>query len=356
MVQSTAGLRQSVEHIERSKAISLSCPYVQVYESANIEGLDRGTGKSTSPHRAVFFSSPILASHPDANKLPPVNPSSDLRLPSLSNGSTAKSTPSYTSKFLSLNKYQEPSINKHKSEPSWSDIESVKQSIIENVLRNIGVDPQIDNSGISALQESKSTSLRTLRESAFGGQKIQNKQHNRHKGREEESEDEDLGGIKDGKNSQARLPTDKEFACPYHESNPDRPHHANEEEHLRRHHKVQASTVNEEALQRVFGKENLILVEKWGAIYFVLFPQANYGIDWSIDKFGSSNTWSSSPGIPRNLSSFADEVLPPTLDPLGIFLALTAKIRCMLQEEEKLHWDRIHTKLSEVVSETYLNL
>jgi len=47
------------------------------------------------------------------------------------------------------------------------------------------------------------------------------------------------------------------------------------QEHLRRHHKVQASTVNEEALQRVFGKENLILVEKWGAIYFVLFPQAS---------------------------------------------------------------------------------
>jgi hypothetical protein len=66
--------------------------------------------------------------------------------------------------------------------------------------------------------------LRTLRESAFGGQKIQKKQHNRHRGREEESEDEDLDGIKHGKNSQALLPTDKEFACPYYKSNPDGPH------------------------------------------------------------------------------------------------------------------------------------
>ncbi|OXV11149.1 hypothetical protein Egran_01090 [Elaphomyces granulatus] len=443
------GPRQYIEHIERSKAISLSYPFVQVYESANIEGLDRVTGKSTSPHRAVFFSSSNLASHPDANKLPSVNPSLDLRLPSLSNGSTAQSTPSYTAgcqterkedwerhkdhyllqKFLSLDKYRERSVNNHKSEASWSDIESVKQSIIENVLRNIGVDPQIDNYGllgIGALHESgihsffdqisypfwrehasqtrattnessssKSASLRTLQDSAFGGQKIQKKQHNRHKGREEDSEDEDLDGIKHGKNSQALLAADKEFACPYYKSNPDGPHQKRCErgswktiaklkhvrklssfllsrlksnqppnrlqEHLQRHHKVQASTINEEALQRVFDKYNITPAEKWGAIYFVLFPQASvipcpyYGIDWSIDTSGSSNIGSSSPGIPCNLSSSADEVLPSNLNPLDIFPALVTKIRCMLQEEEKLHWDRIHTKLSEVVSETYLN-
>jgi hypothetical protein len=45
----------------------------------------------------------------------------------------------------------------------------------------------------------------------------------------------------------------------------------------------------------------------------------------------------------------------PTLDPLGFFPAVMAKIRCILEEEEKLHWERIHAKLSEVISETYLN-
>ncbi|KAN0073152.1 hypothetical protein V8E54_008372 [Elaphomyces granulatus] len=349
------GLRQSVEHIERSKAISLSCPCMQVYESANIEGLDRVTGKSTSPHRAVFFSSPILASHPDANKLPSVNPSSDLRLPSLSNRSTAQITPSYTSGCQTA----EPSINNHKSDPSlsWSDIESVSSQSLRISSATLESTHKLITPAFLGLMRAttnessswKSTSLRTLRESAFGGQKIQKKQHNRHRGREEESEDEDLDGIKHGKNSQALLPTDKEFACPYYKSNPDGPHPKRRERGSwkmisklkHRHHKVQASTVNEEALQRVFGKDNLTLAEKWGAICFVLFPQASrlleldYGIDWLIDKFGFSNTGSSSPGIPRNMSSFADEVLPPTLDPLGIFPAPMAKIRCMLQEEDE---------------------
>jgi hypothetical protein len=227
-------------------------------------------------------------------------------------------------------------------EASWSDIEGVKQSTIDNVLRNIGVDPQIDNYGllgIGALHESgihsfgqisylfwrehasrmrattnessssKSASLRTLRESAFGGRKIQKKQHNRHKGREEDSEDDDPDDIKHVKNSQALLTADKEFACPYYKSNPDGPHpkrcergswktiaklkHVRKlssfwlsrlksnqplnrlQEHLQRHHKVQASTINEEALQRVFDKYNITPAEKWGAIYFVLFPQVS---------------------------------------------------------------------------------
>jgi hypothetical protein len=84
------GLRRYIQHIERSEAFRLNCPYVQAYESVNIDGIDCVTGKSTLPLHAKFFPSPILSTLPDASKLPPGTPSSDLRL--LSNGSTARTS------------------------------------------------------------------------------------------------------------------------------------------------------------------------------------------------------------------------------------------------------------------------
>ena len=75
------GLRRYIQHIERSEAFRLNCPYVQAYESVNIDGIDCVTGKSTLPLHAKFFQSSILSTLPDASKLPPGTPSSDLRLP-----------------------------------------------------------------------------------------------------------------------------------------------------------------------------------------------------------------------------------------------------------------------------------
>jgi hypothetical protein len=68
-------------------------------------------------------------------------------------------------------------------------------------------------------------------------------------------------------------------------------------------------------------------------------------------------------------SALQDWELPPTFDvpltesalhktlvQLGFFPTVMMNIRCMLEEEEKLHRERIQTKLPEIVSETYWNL
>jgi hypothetical protein len=56
------------------------------YGSANMDRIEVVTGRSTLPLHPMSFPSPSL---PDSSELPPRNPSSDLRLPSVSNGSTA---------------------------------------------------------------------------------------------------------------------------------------------------------------------------------------------------------------------------------------------------------------------------
>lgn len=315
-----------LETVHRHELISLGLPTTQIYEIRKIDDSELPIAK------------PVLLPLPRVPVYRPPNSTTGSHPPFLSSGSTESTSRSELSKedtggdrgsFLQTARGESESIANQQNVPQTSNngaagawLAGVHVRVVQSLLDRVNNllhrgHPSQSQPSTSKSSSSKAASSGTLRGSTSSGNssnRVRKGQMKTDNSPDEDSEEERPDQETPRKSAQRDLTTGIEFACPYHKANPERPHPKRcergswktisklkyvsmtycisvslnedlptpgcQQEHLQRHHKVQANTISDEVLAKLCEKEslgkkgNLTLEDKWGAIYHVLFPEA----------------------------------------------------------------------------------